>query len=110
MGFIHPLNLLISGFDTRLEQTLSNLVLLSNTRYGSLRMLKLCAESLSINTGAGLALVNQASQGPTTFTGKLLLESTIVPSWRLLTNSQRTQIASFGATREMVPGQDFSKL
>jgi hypothetical protein len=45
-----------------------------------------------------------------TFTGKLLLESTIVPSWLLLTNSQRTQIASFGAIHEMVPGQDFSKL
>ena len=73
-------------------------------------MLNLCAESLSINTGAGLARVNQASQGPMTFTGKLLLESTIVPSWRLLTNSQRTQTASFGAIREMVQGQDFSKL
>jgi hypothetical protein len=45
-----------------------------------------------------------------TFTGKLLLESTSVPFWLLLTNSQRTLIASFGAIHEMDPAQDFSKL
>jgi hypothetical protein len=45
-----------------------------------------------------------------TFTGKLLLESTSLPSWLLLTNSQRTPIASFGAIHEMDLAQDFSKL
>ena len=58
-GFSRLLNLLISGSDMRLERPLRNLVLRSNTRYGSLRMLKRCAVSLSINTGAGLVRVNQ---------------------------------------------------